>query len=99
MSRLRHDPALGGFLLFGGMVVAGLVAVAIGWHRAAYTLVVARQLPAVISGALGGLVLVMLGAGLLTVQAGRRLAALEHAELEGLLDEAAALVAHRKANQ
>src|SRR3954471_12979313 len=96
MSRPHRDPALPGVLLFGAMVVAGLVAIGVGWHASAYTLVVARQLPAVISGAMGGLVLVLLGAGLLTVQAGRRLAALEHAEIEALLDEAAALVAARK---
>jgi len=39
---------------------------------------------------------VLIGAGLVTVQAGRRLAALERAETEALLDIAAGLVAARK---
>ncbi|MDT7572933.1 MAG: hypothetical protein QOE05_3107 [Actinomycetota bacterium] len=96
MNRLRRDPALSGFLLFGAMVAAGFVVIVAGWHESAYTLAVGRQVPVLISGALGGLVLVLLGAGLMTVLAGRRLAALERLEVEALLDEAAALVARRK---
>lgn len=96
MNRLRRDPALSGFLLFGALIVAGFGAIVAGWHQAAYTLAVGRQVPVLISGALGGLVLVLLGAGLMTVLAGRRLAALERLEVEALLDEAATLVASRK---
>jgi hypothetical protein len=41
---------------------------------------------------MGGLALILLGAGLASVQAGRRLAAAERVETEALLDEASALV-------
>ena len=45
---------------------------------------------------MGGLALILLGAGFANVQAGRRLAAEERVETEALLDEAHALVAAMK---
>jgi hypothetical protein len=79
-------------LLFGGIVIAGFVGIALGWRVAARTLVVPFQVPAMVSGGLGGLALIILGAGLASIQVGRRLAAEERAETEDLLDEAAALM-------
>ena len=90
--RWTDDPAAPSLLLFAGLVVAGFVAIGIGWKVAARTLVVPFQTPALVSGAMGGLALVLLGAGLASVQAGRRLAASERVETEALLDEASALV-------
>jgi len=87
-----RDPAAPSLLLFAGLVVAGFVAIGLGWKVAARTLFVSQQVPALVSGALGGLVLVAIGAGLASIQASRRLAAGERAETELLLDEAAALV-------
>ena len=87
-----RDPAAPSLLMFAGMVVAGFVAIAIGYKVAAATLVVGRQVPALVSGGMGGLALVLLGAGLANAQTGRRLAALERTETEALLDEASALV-------
>ncbi len=87
-----QDPAAPSLLLFGGLVAAGFVAIFLGWKVAARTLNVAYQTPAVISGAMGGLALVLIGTALANVQTGRRLAAQERAETEALLDEAAALV-------
>lgn len=87
-----QDPVAPSMLLFAGLVLSGFVAIGIGWKVAAGTLFVPFQTPALVSGAMGGLALVLLGAGLATVQADRRFAATERAETEALLDEAAALV-------
>lgn len=87
-----NDPAAPSLLLFAGLVVAGFTAIGIGWKIAARTLVVSYQTPALVSGGMGGLTLIILGAGLANVQAGRRFAALEREETEALLDEASALV-------
>lgn len=86
------DPAAPSLLLFAGMVVAGFVAIGIGWKVAARTLTVAFQTPALVSGAMGGLALILIGAGFANIQAGRRCAAAERAQTEALLDEASALV-------
>lgn len=94
-----RDPAAPSLALFAGLVVAGFVAIGLGWRVAARTLYVALQMPAIVSGALGGVLLVALGTGLANIQAGRRLAAAERAETELLLDEAHALVAAVKARR
>jgi hypothetical protein len=87
-----RDPAAPSMLMFAGIVIGGLVAIGFGWRVAARTLFVPFQTPALVSGAMGGLALVLLGAGMANIQAGRRLAAAERAETEALLDEAQALV-------
>ena len=92
MKRLTSDPAFASLALFAGVVVAGFVTIGIGWRVAARTLFVPAQVPAIISGGLAGVALVLVGAGLVTVQAERRANALERAQTEDLLDEAAALV-------
>ena len=92
-----RDPATPSLVLFAGVVVAGFAAIGVGWKVAARTLLVPFQTPALVSGGMGGLALILLGSGLANIQAGRRLAALERAETEGLLDEASALVEAVKA--
>lgn len=87
-----RDPAAPSLVLFTGIALAGFVAIALGWRAAARTLVVAFQVPALVSGGLGGLALILLGAGLVSVQSGRRMAAAERRETEALLDEAAGLL-------
>ena len=91
-----EDPAAPSLLLFTGIALGGFVAIGLGWRVAARTLFVPFQVPALVSGGMGGLMLVLLGAGLANIQAGRRLAAAERAETELLLDEASALVQHLK---
>ena len=88
-SRDPLAPSLG---LFGGLVLAGFVGITLGWKVAARTLIVPFQVPALVSGAMGGLALIVMGAGLANIQVGRRLAAEERAVTEDLLDEAAALM-------
>jgi hypothetical protein len=87
-----RDPAAPSLLLFAGVVIAGFAGIGAGWKVAARTLYVPFQTPALVSGGLGGLALVLLGSGLANVQDGRRLAAIERAETEALLDETSALV-------
>ena len=89
-----RDPAAPSLLLFAGLVVAGFVTMGLGWRVAARTLFVPFQTPALVSGGLGGMALVLLGSGLLSIQSGRRLAAVERAATDRLLDEAALLVRH-----
>lgn len=86
------DPIVPSLTLFAGLVLGGFVAIGLGWRVAARTLIVPYQVPALVSGAMGGFALIALGAGLATIQTERRLAAQERAETEDVLDEAAALV-------
>lgn len=90
------DPATPSLVLFAALAVGGFAVIALGWRVAARTLFVPFQIPALVSGAMGGFALVMLGVGLVSIQSGRRAAAVERAETEGLLDEVAALVAAAK---
>lgn len=99
MRWLRH-PAAPSMVLFAAITLAGFAAMALGWRVAARTLFVPFQVPALVSGGMGGLALVVLGIGFAAIQAERRAAAVERAETDALLDELAALVAaarHRRA--
>jgi hypothetical protein len=87
-----RDPAAPSLVLYVCLVVGGFVAIGLGWRAAARTLFVPFQVPALVSGGIGGVALIVLGAGLAATQVGRRLAAQERAETEDLLDEAAALL-------
>lgn len=89
----RKDPAAPSLALFAGFVIAGFVAIGIGWKVAARTSTVPYQVPALVSGAMGGLTLIVIGACLANIQAGRRLAAAERAETEVVLDELSTLLA------
>lgn len=91
-----RDPLTPSLVLFAALVVAGFVAISLAWRLAARLALVPLQVPAVVSGAMGGLGLVVTGAFLAHVQVGRRLAAQERADTEDVLDEAAALVARLK---
>lgn len=73
---------------FGGrlaalIVLAGLVAIAIGWNGAAGLLDLRAQFPYLISGGIAGLALVILGSALMIVQAHRE----DRARLEAKLDQ------------
>lgn len=92
IAALRRDPAAPSVAVFLALVVGGFVAIGLAWNIARQTLVVAFQLPGLLSGAVGGLALIVLGAGLINAQVGRRLGALERARTDAVLDEAAALL-------
>jgi xanthine/uracil permease len=97
--RWASDPAAPSLALFGGTVVAGFLAIVLGWRVAAHTRFVPSQIAALVSGGLAGVVLVFIGATLIKVQLDRRLAAKERTHVEVLLDEAAALVGALKATR
>jgi hypothetical protein len=86
------SPALPSLLLFAGMVVAGFVAMGLGWRVAARSLNVAAQLPAIISGGLGGLVLIVIGTGLFVAQMGRVSGAEERADVHEVLDRTSEVI-------
>jgi len=89
---MLRDPAAPSLMFFAAVVIGGFAAIYAGWVVAARTLTVAFQIPALVSGGMVGLALVAVGAGLASVQIGRRLAAAERVATEALLDEAHALV-------
>jgi hypothetical protein len=94
-----RDPVAPSLALYAGLVIGGFVAIGLAWRVAARTLFVPFQVPALVSGGVGGLALIVMGAGLAATQMGRRLAAAERAETEDLLDEAAALLDVLKGRQ
>ena len=86
-----RDPVTPTLLLFAGLIVAGFIAIAIGWRISAAKDVVAFQIPALVSGGLGGLVLFVTGAALANIQASRWTAAVERAEADEMVEEILAL--------
>lgn len=64
---------LGGAVLFGLAAVAGLVSLAVTWALVDATPLVAKQLPLLISGGLGGLALMIAGVTLASALAERPL--------------------------
>jgi hypothetical protein len=89
---LLSGPALPSLLVFAGLILAGFAAMAIGWRVAARTLDVATQVPAIVSGGVGGLVLVVIGTGLFLAQAGRARSADDRADADELLDRVSEVV-------
>lgn len=84
-----RDPSAPSLAVFALVAIGGFVAIGLGWRIAARTLFVPFQVPAMLSGGLGGLALVMTGAALLNAQVSRRLAAAERAETEAILEAVA----------
>ena len=78
---------------------AGFVAIGVGWSVAARTVTVPFQIPALVSGGLGGLLLVAIGTGLANIQVRRRLAAAERADAEAVLEAVAAVLAAAKSRK
>ena len=85
------DPLAPSMATFLALVAGGFLAITLACLSARGTLIVAFQLPALISGGLGGLALIVLGAGLANAQVGRRLAAQERRSSESVLEEALAV--------
>jgi hypothetical protein len=83
---------LASLLVFAGLVVAGFVVMAVAWRIAARTLDVSIQVPALISGGLGGLVLIVVGTVLFVTQLGRLRAAEERACMDDVLDRTSEIV-------
>jgi hypothetical protein len=93
LVRFVRDPALPGFLYMIGLILAGFVALLIGWYGTARTIYVPLQVPEVVSGGLGGVGLIGAGVALFDVQQTRRHAARERRQIDAALDEVAELIA------
>ena len=83
-----RDSAFRAAIVFAALAVAGLVAVVLGWIGVSGTLNVGTQVAFATSGGIGGLALVISGAGLLFSHLGRMSAAREDASLERVVDAA-----------
>ena len=81
--RIAGDPFTRSLVVSGLLIAAGFVAIWLGYRGAARSLLVAEQLPFLLSGGVGGLALIIAGAGTLAVQSSRYWTARERV----LLDE------------
>ena len=95
----RPNPALPSLLVFAALVVGGFISMAVAWRMAARTLDVSIQLPALISGGIGGLVLVIVGTALFVTQVGRLRAADERAAMDEVLDRTSEIVQTMRATR
>lgn len=82
--RVLRDPRVSVTLVLAGVVVAGFALVAIAYRGAAALLLVALQLPYVVSGGVIGLAAVGAGLVLLVTHLDRAEAAQERREVAGL---------------
>jgi hypothetical protein len=93
VKRFAADEFRVSMVVLAALVVAGFVAIGIGWRGVADSLIVAVQLPYAISGVFGGIAVIGFAAGLISVQLGRRRAAEERAEFGRVVSSAADLLA------
>jgi len=93
MRRLQRDPFTASMVLLTALVVFGLVTVWVAWSGVVGSLVVAIQLPYLVSGAIGGVALVGFALGLIAIQATRRTEARERIEMARFSRAAADLLA------
>lgn len=91
VQRSLRDAFTRSVVLAVGLIAGGFVAIGLGWKGTAGSLVVAGQLPYLFSGGVGGLALIVTGAGILTVQANRYWNARERARLDLVLARATAV--------
>jgi hypothetical protein len=92
MKALR-DPFVASLVVLVVLVLTALVGLGVAWKGAAATLVVALQLPYIVSGAVGGLALLGFALGLLLVQARRRDEAVRRADFDRVVRAAADVLA------
>jgi hypothetical protein len=74
------------------VILGGFVVLFVTWAGVARTIFVGLQIPHFVSGGLGALALIGLGAALLDVQLGRRDAAREQRMMDHVLDEVVELM-------
>jgi hypothetical protein len=85
LRRYAADPFTRSIVLAVALIAGGFVAIGIAWRGVARSLIVAEQLPYLFSGGLGGLALIVTGAGLISVQATRYWNARERQRLDLVL--------------
>ena len=79
------DPYRRSIIISIALILGGFVAIGLAWHGAARSLIVAEQLPYLVSGGVGGLALIAAGAGVLAVQSSRYWNARERKRLDHLI--------------
>ena len=94
IGRLRSDPFARSIAFAIVLILGGFAAIGLGWRGAARSLIVAEQLPFLISGGLGGLALIVAGAGMVAVQASRYWNARERRQLDLIVSRAGGLRTH-----
>lgn len=97
--RRRIDPYAAGMGLFGFMIAAGFVMIALGKRSLARHTALAAQVPSMVSGCVAGLTLVAVGAGLAVVFHSRRCDALLRRDHAALIAESSAVVECMLANE
>ena len=95
--RIGADAFSRSVILALALIAGGFVAIGLGWKGVAASLVVAEQLPYLLSGGVGGLALILTGSGILAVQASRYWNARERRRLELILERAGAVSAGPRA--
>lgn len=70
------------YAVFGALVLAGFVVLAVSWRGVAREADVALQIPYVVSGGLGGIGLILVGCALTAVQVARRSAVNQQLQLD-----------------
>lgn len=96
VARLRaaaRDPYASSVAVVALLGVVGLAAIALGAAGASDATTLDAQLPYLVSGGLGGLALVLVAVGLHAAQRRRLAGARRRAELDRVLDAAAAVLA------
>ncbi|MGH2795667.1 MAG: hypothetical protein ACRDKG_15345 [Actinomycetota bacterium] len=91
VQRTLRDAFTRSIVLALALIAGGFGAIGLGWKGVAGSLVVAEQLPYLLSGGVGGLALIATGSGILTVQATRYWNARERTRLDLVLARAAAV--------
>lgn len=90
--RTLRDPRVSITLTFAGLILVGFVLILLGWRGAADTLLVALQVPWVLSGAFAGVAVIGGGLALITTHFERAEAAVERAQLAELQRESLRLL-------
>ena len=97
MGRRRRDDYPLSMIVLSALAAVGLVSIAVAWRGLAASLSVSVQIPYAVSGVMGGVALLGFALGLLSVQASRRAAAVERADMDRLVNASAELLADVRA--
>jgi hypothetical protein len=89
LPKIVADPFARSLLVGGALVAGGLVAIGLGWRGAAASVLVPNQLAFLLSGGIGGILLVVTGCAVVAVQSSRYWNARERRAIDDMLASAA----------
>ena len=84
----RRDPLVGALTIAAVLVAAGFTTIVLGYRIVARTITVAAQVPALVSGGLVGMALILTGCVIAVVQVGRACAARDREETDDVISAA-----------